>query len=173
MIVSLFVAMSENRVIGRDGQLPWRLPADLQYFRRNTMGKPIVMGRRTFESIGRPLPGRTNIVVTSDRAYQVTGCIIVHSIDDALLAAGAAEEVMLIGGAVLYQQVLSKAIRIYLTLIHADIVGDTYFPELDSTWLEIWREDHPADSDNAYSYSFILLQREEADKRLSKQGVIR
>jgi dihydrofolate reductase len=123
------------------------------------MGKPIIMGRKTFDSIGRPLPGRTNIVVTRDPAYQAEGCVVAHSIEAALAAAGEAEEVMIIGGADFYRQLLPRADRIYLTRIDAEIEGDTWFPELDAAqWRERSREDHVPDADNPYPYSFIVLE---------------
>jgi dihydrofolate reductase len=158
-IISFVVAMARNRVIGHDNGLPWRLPADLRHFKSVTMGKPIIMGRKTFESIGRPLPGRANIVVTRDPAYQAEGCVVAHSIEAALAAAGDAEEVMVIGGADFYRQLLPRADRIYLTLIDAEFAGDASFPELDPVqWQERSREDHAPDADNPYPYSFIVLE---------------
>jgi dihydrofolate reductase len=166
-VISFVVAMARNRVIGRDNGLPWRLPADLRHFKTITLGKPVVMGRKTFDSIGRPLPGRTNIVVTRDPAYTAEGCVVVHSIEAALAAAGDVEEVMVIGGADFYRQLLPRAGRIYLTLIDADVEGDTWFPELDETrWRERTREDHAPDEENPHGYSFILLESvgEQADR---------
>lgn len=158
-ILSFVVAMARNGVIGRDNQLPWRLPADLRHFKTVTMGKPIIMGRKTYDSIGRPLPGRTNIVVTRDPAYQAEGCLVVHSIEEALAAAGDAAEVMVIGGAEFYRQLLPRADRIYLTRIDAEFEGDTWFPELDpARWQERSREDHAPDADNPYPYSFVVLE---------------
>lgn len=158
-IISFVVAMARNGVIGKDNQLPWRLPADLRHFKTVTMGKPIIMGRKTFDSIGRPLPGRTNIVVTRDPAYRAEGCVVAHSIEAGLAAAGDAEEVMVIGGADFYRQLLPRTDRIYLTLIDAEVEGDTWFPELDpARWHERSREDHVADADNPYPYSFIVLE---------------
>ncbi|MCA1804849.1 MAG: type 3 dihydrofolate reductase [Xanthomonadaceae bacterium] len=158
-IISFVVAMARNGVIGKDNQLPWRLPADLRHFKAVTMGKPIIMGRKTFDSIGRPLPGRTNIVVTRDSAYQAEGCLVAHSIEAALAAAGDVEEVMIIGGADFYRQLLPRADRIYLTLIDAEIEGDTRFPELDAArWRERSREQHAPDEQNPYPYSFIVLE---------------
>jgi dihydrofolate reductase len=161
MKISLVVAMAANRVIGRDKGLPWYLPADLQHFKRITMGKPILMGRRTWESIGRPLPGRTSIVITRDTGYDAPGCIVVHSIEAALKAAAeCSDEAMVIGGADFYRQVLPRAETIYLTRIHADFEGDTFFPELDaSEWREVERSDCEPDGKNAYPYSFIRLDR--------------
>ncbi len=161
-IISFVVAMARNGVIGKDNQLPWRLPADLRHFKAVTMGKPIIMGRKTYDSIGRPLPARTNIVVTRDPAYQAEGCVVAHSIEAALAAAGEVEEAMIIGGADFYRQLLPRADRIYLTLIDAEVEGDTCFPELDpARWHERSREDHVADADNPYPYSFILLESAE------------
>jgi len=141
MKISLIAAMAENHVIGRNNQLPWRLPADLKRFKALTMGKPIVMGRKTWESLGRPLPGRTNIVITRDIGYQAEGCVVVHSIDQALEVAAGSDEVMVIGGEKLYQQVLDRADRLYLTLVKSDVEGDTWFPEFDLTqWREVQRE---------------------------------
>ncbi len=152
--------MSSNGVIGRNNELPWHLPADLQHFKRTTMGKPILMGRKTWESIGRPLPGRTNIVITRDTAYRAEGCVVVNSIDAALEAAGEQDEVMVIGGAEFYRQVLPRTDTIYLTRVHATISGDTRFPELSADeWLEVERSDHAADDKNPHDYSFIRLER--------------
>ncbi|HLA74929.1 MAG TPA: type 3 dihydrofolate reductase [Gammaproteobacteria bacterium] len=160
MVISLVVAMARNRVMGRDNALPWHLPADLKYFKRITMGKPIVMGRKTFESIGRMLPGRANIVITHDHGYRADGCLVVHSIDEALAAAAGAPEVMIIGGAKLFEQTLPRATRIYLTEINADITGDTYFPKLDDhIWGETQRVDCAPDEQNPYSYSFRVLDK--------------
>jgi dihydrofolate reductase len=158
--IAIVVAMADNRVIGRDNRLPWHLPADLRHFRQVTVGKPVVMGRKTHESIGRPLPERTNIVVTRDRSYQAQGCIVVHSIESALKAAGDREEVMVIGGTDFYQQLLPKADRIYLTLVHTQFEGDARFPELDEReWREVERTDCAPDEKNPWPYSFIRLER--------------
>jgi len=160
MKVSLIVAMAENRVIGRDNQLPWRLSADLQRFKALTMGKPIVMGRKTWESIGRPLPGRTNIVVTRDVGYQAEGCVVVHSVDQALEVATGSDEVMVIGGANLYQQLLDRADCLYLTQVRADVEGDAWFPEFDVTqWREVEREPHLRDDKNEFDFEFVVLER--------------
>lgn len=159
-LISLIAAMDENRVIGIDNRLPWKLPADLQYFREVTMGKPILMGRKTYESIGRPLPGRTNIVLTSDPAFTADGCTIVHSVEEGLGAAAGSEEVMVIGGASLYRHMLPIAHRLYVTLIHAEFEGDTWFPEIEAgEWREVERVDHPADERNVYRYSFVRYER--------------
>jgi dihydrofolate reductase len=161
MIVSLIAAMAENRVIGKDNDMPWHLPADLKHFRRNTIGKPVIMGRRTHESIGHPLPQRLNIVLTRDPGYQAPGCIVADSPDAALAAAGDAEEVMVMGGATLYQIFMERARRIYLTEIHAKVEGDTYFPEFTPfLWKLISREDHQPDEDNPLAYSFLIYERD-------------
>jgi dihydrofolate reductase len=158
-LISFIVAISENRVIGRRGQLPWRLPADLRRFKAITMGKPILMGRRTFESIGRPLPARKNLLVTTRADYRAPGCTVCHSIEEALATAGQAPEVLVIGGASLYRSLLPRAERIYLTLIHARCTGDTFFPELDpGAWQETERSDHAPDAENALPYSFLVLE---------------
>jgi dihydrofolate reductase len=158
--IAIVVAMADNRVIGRDNRLPWHLPADLRHFKQVTVGKPVLMGRKTHESIGRPLPERTNIVVTRDRSYEAPGCIVVHSIESALKAAGDHEEVMVIGGTDFYWQLLPKADRIYLTLVHAEFEGDALFPELDECeWREVERADCAPDEKNPWPYSFIRLER--------------
>jgi len=162
MLISLIVAMDDNGVIGADGGLPWRLSADLQHFREITMGKPIVMGRKTHESIGRPLPGRENIVLTRDEDYKVVGCTVLHSIDDLYIHCRYHEEVMIMGGAELYRQFLDRAHLIYLTEVHARVEGDTYFPDYHpDVWDEVAREDFRADEKNEYDYSFVVLKREE------------
>ncbi len=160
-LLSLIVAMDENRLIGRDNGLPWQLPADLAHFKRVTMGKPVVMGRKTHASIGRPLPGRRNLVVTSNPDYDAPGCEIAADIDAALEACGDADEVMLIGGATLYAQTLPRADRLYVTLIHHRFSGDTWFPEFDTAaWRVESRQDFAADHGNPYPYSFIIFIRE-------------
>ena len=160
MKISIIVAMALNRVIGRDNGLPWHLPADLQHFRQTTMGKPILMGRKTWESIGRPLPGRTSIIITRDPDYTAAGAVVVNTIDAALHAAARHGEIMVIGGAELYRQVLPLAGTIYMTLIHDEIAGDTFFPELEGDeWLEVERNDFEPDEKNPHEYSFIVLER--------------
>ncbi len=153
--------MSDDRVIGIDNRLPWKLPADMRWFRRHTLSKPVVMGRKTFDSFGaKPLPQRHNIIVTHDRDYRAEGAQVVGSIDDALAAAAPAEEVMIIGGAHLYQQLLPRADRLYLTLVHGSFVGDTWFPEFDwSEWQEVERHDFDADENNPWPYSFYIFDR--------------
>lgn len=159
--LSLIAAMDNNRLIGSHNKLPWHLPADLAYFKRTTLGKPIIMGRRTFESIGKALPGRRNIIVTRDASFAARDCEVTNSIDDALRLCENVDEVMLIGGASLYRQSLDRATRLYITLIDHGFTGDTWFPEIDSKQWEIEnREDFDADHNNPYSYSFIKYVRE-------------
>jgi dihydrofolate reductase len=155
--VTLVVAMGRNRVIGRDGDMPWHLPADLAHFKRVTMGKPIIMGRKTYESIGRPLPGRENVVITRDQSYTASGCTVVHSIDAAL--EGREGEVMVIGGGEIYRQALDHARCIHMTVVDAEPEGDVSFPTLDPSWRTVSREDHPADEKNAHALRFICLER--------------
>jgi len=159
MRLSLIVAMAENRVIGIDNGLPWTLPADLQHFKRITMGKPIVMGRKTYESLGRPLPGRDNIVVSSNREFQAPGCRVVTSLDEALALAAGADEVMVIGGAMLFELALPRAERLYATLVHAEPQGDTWFPAFGSEWREVSRDVHAADERNEWPYTFLVYER--------------
>ena len=157
--LSLIWAMARNSVIGKNNTLPWRIPADLRYFRQITTGHPIIMGRKNYEDIGKPLPGRTNIVVTRQKAYSAPGCCVVNSVEQALDTAGAGSEVFVIGGADIYRQMLDIANRLYITEIDADIEGDTYFPEFDRTlWREARRERHEADELNPHTYSFVLLE---------------
>lgn len=152
--------MAANRVIGRDNALPWRLPADLAHFKKVTMGHPIVMGRRTYESIGRPLPGRMNIVVTRNAAFQAPGCTVVRSLDAAWKAAGDAGEVCVIGGTSLFAETLPIADVIHLTEVEADVPGDTYFPEFDrSQWREKEIARQPADARHAYPIRILELER--------------
>ena len=161
MVISLIWAMDENGLIGVDNSLPWKLPADMQWFRKNTLGKPIVMGRKTFESFGgRPLPQRTNIVITRDQTYQADGAVIVHSIEEAIKAAGDAEELMVIGGSSFYEQMLPQADRLYVTRVHGEFEGDAWFPAVDwSLWQEVERMDSEIDEKNGYACSFIGYQR--------------
>lgn len=166
MKVSMIVAMATNRVIGRDNKLPWYLPNDLKYFKQVTMGKPILMGRKTFESIGKPLPGRCNIVMTRDQSWSAEGVRVVHSLEDAVsLASQIAEidgqdELMIIGGDQIYQLALPKADRLYLTEVHAEVEGDAFFPEFErGQWKEIGREDFNAEDPNPYDYSFVVLDK--------------
>lgn len=163
MRIALIAALARNGVIGRDNRLPWHLSADLQRFRRLTMGKPIVMGRKTWESLSRPLPGRRNIVVTRDLAFACEGCVVTHSIDEALAAAAGSDEVMIIGGAELYAQMLVRADRLYLTEVRADIEGDVRFPDIAADeWIEVERQPQRADDRNDYDYDFVVLDRRAA-----------
>ena len=160
MRLSLIAALAHNRVIGRDNQLPWRLSADLKHFKALTMGKPVVMGRKTFESIGKPLPGRTNIVLTRDREFQAQGCVVVHDIEQALQVVGDREEAMVMGGANLYQQFLPRADRLYLTEVMTEVAGDAWFPDFDiADWIETERVSYQADENNEYDYDFVILDR--------------
>lgn len=162
MTISLIAVVARNRVIGKEGTLPWRLPADQKHFRDLTLGKPVIMGRKTFESIGKPLLYRKNIVLTHDLNYRAKGCIIVHSPQAALSAAKGANEVMVIGGAEVYREFLPMTERIYLTELHADFEGDTYFPEFDhNEWQEKERQDFQPDEKNSYLYSFVVLDRKQ------------
>ena len=164
MILTLVVARADNGVIGRGNALPWHISADLQHFKRLTVGKPVVMGRRTFESIGKPLPGRHNIVLTRDRGWAAPGVTVVPNLAEAIAAAGLqpqtrADEVMIIGGAQVYAQALPSASRIYLTEVHAAPDGDTLLPPFDpQRWTEVAREDHAAQADSP-GYSFVTLER--------------
>lgn len=160
------VAAARNGVIGRNNALPWHLPEDLRYFRRVTMGKPVVMGRKTFESIGKPLPGRTNIVITRNRAYSAEGIKVVRGLNEALnLAADIAlidgvEELVVIGGAEIYRTAIPRADRLYMTEVHAQVEGDAVLPKIDWTnWLEVGRERYAADDSNPLDYSFVVYDR--------------
>ena len=161
MRLTIVVAMADNRVIGRDGGLPWRLPEDLKHFKAVTMGKPILMGRKTWESIGRPLPGRLNIVITRDPGYVAEGATVVHSLKEALKVAedSGAREPCVIGGAEIYRLALGRAMRLELTEVHAEVEGDTLFPEFDrSLWSETKRIEHEAE-DGRPAYAFVTLER--------------
>lgn len=140
MIISLIAAMSENRVIGRENTIPWSIPSDLKRFSEITMGHPVIFGRKTFESIGRPLPGRKNIILSGQKDYRVEGATVVHSLADALNLCDSEEEVFICGGGPLYQEAISRADRIYLTVVHGVYEGDTFFPEIPAAFTEISRE---------------------------------
>jgi dihydrofolate reductase len=162
-LISLIVAMAQNGVIGRGNALPWRLPADLKRFKEFTLGKPILMGRKTFESIGHPLPGRANLVLTRDRDWRAKGVIPVHSVEEALLQTRTCDELVAIGGAEIYRLMLPLARRIYLTHVQADIQGDTYFPAFDSAqWDDVEFHSLPADERHAYPVTFVTLERRNA-----------
>lgn len=161
MKISMIAAMTDERVIGIKNRLPWKLPNDMKWFRQHTLGKPIIMGRKTFESFGsKPLPDRTNIIITRDESYQAKDSIVVHSIEEALDSAGDVAEVMIIGGASFYEQMLPRANRLYLTFVHAKIDGDAWFPEVDfSEWNEAEHIDCEADEKNPLAHSFVILDR--------------
>ena len=159
MIISLIAAMDKNRVIGKNNTLPWSMPADLKRFREITKGKPVIMGRKTFESIGRPLPDRLNIVMTRDKNYRAKGCVMVHSVEEAIAAAGDAAEIMVIGGAEIFGQFLPLADKMYLTIIDAEFEGDTFFPEYDpKEWKKITWQEFPADLKNPHPSVFLILE---------------
>ena len=165
MILSVIVAMAQNRVIGLNNQMPWHLPADLAWFKKNTLNKPVIMGRKTFESIGRPLPNRHNIVISrqiESSDNKISNVSWVKSIDEAISLAQKQQpdEVFIIGGGNIYKQVLPLIDRLYLTHIDAELQGDTYFPDyLPGQWQVIYQEDHQADEKNSYPYQFKILQR--------------
>jgi dihydrofolate reductase len=161
MTVSAIVAVARNGVIGRDGQLPWRLPDDLRRFRKLTTGHHVIMGRATYESIGRPLPDRENLVLTRSDRYVAPGCTVLHDLDEALEHARSAgdEEAFVIGGAALYALALPRTDRIYLTRIEEDVAGDTTFPPLGGDWVEVSRERHEADPRHAHAFTFTVLER--------------
>ena len=162
-LISLVAAMAENGTIGRDNSLPWRLPDDLKRFKALTMGKLLLMGRRTYEAIGRPLPGRTSLVLTRDRDWHAEGVVVVRSLGQALNHARDAEELVAIGGAEIYRLLMPFARRIHLTLVHAEIPGDTFFPDFDPTqWADVECNSHPADERNTYPFTFVTLERKGA-----------
>lgn len=161
MIISMIAAMANNRIIGEDNQMPWHLPADLQHFKRVTMDKPVVMGRKTFESIGRPLPGRRNVVITRNASYEADGIEVVTSPEAALSLLEGVEEVMIIGGGNIYSQFLASAQRLYLTFIDLDVAGDTQFPDYQANtdWDVITSESYKPDERNKYGYTFVTLHK--------------
>ena len=159
-MISLIVAMDKNHVIGKDNKIPWSLPADLAYFKKVTMGNTVIMGRKTFESIGRPLPGRQNVVITRNNNYTAEGCIIYNSIEDALETAGS-KDVFIIGGANIYREFLPYANRLYITLIEECFLGDTYFPEINyKEWKLTSKTKGERDDKNPYNYYFLTYERE-------------
>jgi dihydrofolate reductase len=159
--IALVVAISDNGVIGRSNELPWHLPADLKHFKALTMGHPMIMGRKTYESIGKPLPGRTTIIVTRDPEYKAEGCLIAHSIGAAITEARALdhERISIIGGAQIFEQALLLADTFYLTEVHADVPGDVFFTFDRNAWQETAREDFPADEKHALPFSFVTMVR--------------
>lgn len=161
MIISMIAAMANDRVIGLDGKMPWHLPADLVHFKKSTMGSPVIMGRKTYDSIGKPLPGRRNIILSRDENLFIAGCDVVQGLDEALKRVeSGVDEVFIIGGQQLYEQALPMATRLYLTHIALDVDGDTRFPEYsNSLWRQISYSSHAADEKNPWPYSFELLER--------------
>jgi dihydrofolate reductase len=160
MIISIIVAMGKDKTIGSHNALPWKMPADMKHFRELTVGKAVVMGRKTFETLGRPLSNRINIVITGMADYRAPGCIVVHSIEEAVAAAAGQKELMVAGGASIYGQFLARAHVIYMTIIGGEFEGDARFPDFDmSEWRETCREDHAPDENNPFSYVFLTLER--------------
>ncbi len=165
-MIALIVAISKNYVIGKDNQLIWNLSADLKHFRKTTKGHVVVMGRKTYESIGRPLPKRVNIVVTRDKDYKAEGCEIVHSLREAVETPDRAslqdnnKKIFIIGGGNIYKQSMEMVDTLYITHVHTEIDGDAFFPEIDmNVWKEVEREDYKADEENEYDYSFVVYKR--------------
>lgn len=160
-MISFIVAMDENRVIGRDNQLPWRLPEDLKFFKKVTMGHPIAMGRKTHESIGRILPGRENIVITRQKDYQMEDCTVVSSVEDFVkYSKKLSDEVFVIGGAEIFNETFDYADRLYITLIHDEFAGDTFFPEFDvNKWELLSSEKGIKNEKNPYDYEFRIYER--------------
>ena len=159
MIISMIAAMAKQRVIGKDNTMPWHLPADFAWFKRSTMGKPIVMGRKTFDSIGRPLPGRQNVVISRNRELNIEGVSVVESIDEALNLLANEPEIMIIGGGSIYSACLPLASKLYLTFIDAQIDGDIQFPQWSNEWQEQSREHYSADEKNCYAMDFVVLEK--------------
>lgn len=159
--ISLIAAMAHNRVIGKDNDMPWHMPADLKHFKAVTLGKPVIMGRRTFDSIGRPLPGRQNIVVTTNKTWQHDGVDVVHSPEEAVALVAELPEVMVIGGGKIYQHFLPYAATLYLTYIDLDVAGDTQFPDwlTVGNWTEVEKENHQPDDKNIHPYQFVTLKK--------------
>jgi dihydrofolate reductase len=177
MIISLIAARSRNGIIGKNNDLPWRLPDDMKYFMTTTRGHHAIMGRKNYDSLPdayRPLPNRTNIVVTRQHVFHAPGCIVVHSIDRALdIASKNSEtEAFVIGGAEIYALAMAHADRLYLTEIDADIPGDTYFPSFDTThWREVSRKHHDADDRHAYAFDFVIYERSPEQKSIDKEVI--
>ena len=158
--ITLIAAIANNRVLGANNQLLWHLPADFKHFKKATLGKPIIMGRKTFDSIGKGLPGRHNIIITRNSDFQAVDCTVVHSLEEALAVVIDAPEVMIVGGATIYQQALACADTMILTFVEGYFEGDTFFPEWDpNEWQQTHTESHPADDKNPYSYTFMTLIR--------------
>jgi dihydrofolate reductase len=163
-MISFIFAMDENQLIGRGNELPWHLPADLQHFKRVTMGRPVIMGRKTFESIGRPLPGRKNVILTRQQDYSADGCDVIHSIEE--LASYGVDELFVIGGAQLFAKLLPMARRMYVTRIGHAFEGDAYFPEIDwSNWQLISETEGTVDEKNRYPHIFQVYERVATSKQ--------
>ena len=159
MITTIVVAISENHVIGKDNKLLWHQPADLKHFKDITNGHTVIMGRKTYNSVGKPLPKRRNIIITR-KTITIEGCEVVNSIEAALALCKSEQEVFIVGGAEIYKQAMHLTDRIYLTIMHQDFDGDSFFPDLDkNVWKEVHREDYEADDKNPLAYSFITLER--------------
>ncbi len=172
MKISLIVAMASNRVIGANNKMPWHLSADLKRFKKITMGSPILMGRKTHESIGKALPGRTNIVISRNSNYQAEGCQVYSDIVSALENFPECQEIFVIGGSSLYEAMLPKADSIYLTQIHQPFSGDTYFPEIDlNNWIEVEYQRNDNDPDVAFAYSFIKLKRQLSNQSAGRKKI--
>ena len=166
MKIAMIAAMAENRIIGADNDMPWHLPADLKHFKSVTLGKAVIMGRKTYESIGRALPGRPNIVMTSNKDYTLPDATVVNTQDEALeaakaLSADSCDEIMIIGGGTIYDAFLPEAATLYLTFIDLQVSGDTQFPDFqaDGSWTETERESHQSDEKNKHAYTFVTFQR--------------
>ncbi len=156
--VSIIVALAKNHVIGKDNQIPWHIPADLQYFKKITLGKPMIMGRKNYESIGRPLPGRKNIILTRDKNFSAEGCTIVHSKDEAIAATDGVAEIMIIGGGAIYEMFMDDADMLYLTEIDSEVDGDVFFPEYSkSQWKEVSRE--AGENNMDWNYDYVVYSR--------------
>ena len=157
MIISLIAAMDLDRAIGRENRLPWHLPRDLERFRLVTLGHPVIMGRKTFESIGRPLPGRTNIIITRQESFAAEGCVVVHDLQAAFAACGTADEAFVLGGAEVFREALPRADRIYMTIVHTRIEGDAFFPEVPASFTAVSREA----ADDVYPLEFVTYERQD------------
>lgn len=165
MIISIIAALGKNLVVGKNNALPWNLPADMEHFRQLTRGKPVIMGQKTFESIGKPLAGRINIVLTLDENFNPPNCTVVHSIEEAMSAAKSYPEAMICGGVSIYCQFLPLADRMYLTLIEGDFEGDAFFPEFNwNDWQETERIENEPDEANPYKYTFLTLENKKKNK---------
>lgn len=162
MIISMIAAMANNRVIGKDNQMPWHLAADLKHFKQTTLGKPVIMGRNTYESIGKALPGRRNIVISRNPHYLLNDAVVALSCEQAVKAAGEVDEIMIIGGGAIYQAFLPLCQRLYLTFIDVDVEGDTQFPDYQAAgqWQMLEQQSYQADDKNPYAYRFVTLQRD-------------